>query len=66
MDEEMSDKTPTPLEIIDFSAVIEMCKDHIANIENDEHDDDTDHYIYETAMEAVFGPKVWEWINKRL
>lgn len=56
---------PKPVENMDFSGVINICKGHISDIKNHEEDDDSKHYIYEAAMEAVFGSSVFDWINKQ-
>ena len=26
-------------------------------------DDDSSHYIYEAAVEAVYGKSIWQWVN---
>ena len=28
--------------------------------------DDFEHYVFERTMEAIYGPKVWDWYNKIL
>ena len=58
-------EVPKPLENPDFTSLIEIAKNHIEEISNDGFsDEDSDHWFYEAVMEAVYGNKVWEWINK--
>ena len=55
-------------EEIDLTELKDVCKDYICFVDNDEeyHEDNNyDHYIFETAMETVFGKKVWDFINNR-
>ena len=55
-------------EEIDLTELKDVCKDYIYFVDNDEeyHEDNHyDHYIFETAMETVFGKKVWDFINNR-
>ena len=56
---------PKAIENPDFSGLIEMCKRYIDGIANGAIHDDTQHYIYECAVECVFGKKIWVWINKQ-
>lgn len=57
---------PQPLQNPDFSELITLCQYHLNSIEKNGPNDDSDkeHYIYETALEAVFGQDVWQWINR--
>ena len=57
---------PVPKPNPDFKELINACRSHISDIARTEHDDDTEHYIYEAAIEAVYGDEVWKWINKRI
>lgn len=55
-------------EEIDLNALKEICQNYIDFVDNDEEyheDNDYDHYIFETAMETVFGKEVWNFINNR-
>ena len=59
---------PKQLETVDLQKLIEICQDYINFIDNDEkyhEDNDYDHYIFEVAMETVFGKDVWKFINGR-
>lgn len=59
---------PTPLRNIDWKDVKRLCIRYIEDMGLDEDDVDEDYpiYIYEAAIEAVFGGEVWKWINARL
>jgi hypothetical protein len=47
--------------------LIDVCISVVTDIHKDKYDDeDNKHYIYEAAMEAVFGPTIWEWKKKQL
>ena len=67
--EEEEREKPLPLPMIDqdFTQVIKLCESYINDLDKDGWvDEDMDHYIFEAAMEAVYGKSVWEWINKKL
>jgi hypothetical protein len=63
---------PMAKELCDFikrwEKVKEMCKSHMACIEEDgqliDHLDDDIHYIFEAAMEATFGKGIWSKYNR--
>jgi len=57
------DNIPKPISAPDWSPVIETCVSHITEIANGDYDTDGKHWVYESAMEAVFGESVWTWIN---
>lgn len=55
-------------EEIDLNALKEICQNYIDFVDNNEEyheDNDYDHYIFETAMETIFGKEVWNFINNR-
>lgn len=61
---------PTQLkdEEIDLKSLKEICKDYIDYMYNEEEyheDNDYSHYIYEVAMETIFGKDIWQKINNR-
>ena len=44
-----------------------MCVGYIDLLDMDEYEPKNyQHYIYEAAIEAVYGPDVWKWINKKI
>jgi len=55
------------LKTIDFAPLREMAIDYIRNMAKGvgHEDDDAPHYMYEELMEAVYGKKVWEYINNK-
>jgi hypothetical protein len=56
---------PAQLEKQDFGPLQEICQNYIDGLASRGYaDEDYHHYIYETAMECIFGKKVWQWINK--
>ena len=65
--EEKEKKKPKQLEYIDCLYMREICQEYIDSIaEKGYVDEDMEHYIFETTMEAVYGKKVWEYINENL
>ena len=57
---------PKPVENPDWTEVKKMCQEVISQLAKDGwRDEDLKHYIYESAMEAVFGKDVFTWMNKR-
>lgn len=57
---------PLPLAKPDFSEVTRSCKCYLDEVTRGEIDSDTKHYIFEAAMIAVYGTKVFDYINRRL
>jgi len=57
---------PTPCLRPDFSKVIAGCEKHIQELQEGKVDRDTDHYIYEDAMQAIYGIDVWDWVNSKI
>ena len=56
------------LESIDLTDLQNICQQYIDFVDNDKEyheDNDYDHYIFEQAMEAIFGLDVWEFVNNR-
>jgi len=58
---------PTQLKEPDFEELKKQCQAYIDYVASDDYheDNDRDHYIFEEAMEAVFGKDVWKFINGR-
>ena len=74
---QIRDTTPIPLEKIDWSMVENLALDYIDIIERNVKivgqgwtsrvaGGDTERYVFEAVIQAVYGKDVWEWINKRL
>ena len=57
-----------PASEIDWSQVIIITHDIIRDIYNGSHRDDNDdqYYVYEAAMQAVYGKNIFSWINKNI
>ena len=58
---------PIPREAPDFAKLIQLVTAHINDIaiEGCDHDEDCKQYIYENAVESIYGDRIWEWMNKR-
>lgn len=53
---------------IDLEPLKKICQQYMDFVDNDEEyheDNDFKHYIFETAMQTLYGENVWDWINKR-
>lgn len=56
---------PKALAKPDFTALISTIEYGVKQTAQDRHeDDDFSHYVYEAAMEAVYGQAYWEWKKK--
>lgn len=66
----MENETPKMLNEIDLTHLKERCKEYIEIISNADHCDDElidpEHYIFEEAMEALYGKDIWNFINKNI
>lgn len=61
-------KKPNQLETVDLQKLRDICQKYINFIDCDDEyyeDNDYEHYIFEVAMETVFGKDVWKFINSR-
>jgi hypothetical protein len=62
----MIERYPQPLDTPKFNEVIRLCIAYIAELNKTGHThEDSEHYIFQEAMEAVYGPDVWDWINEK-
>ena len=60
-----SDK-PCMIEDPDYKALRYLCQKYIDDLYvHSWVDDDLREYIFEAAMKILFGPDVWDWINKQ-
>ena len=56
---------PNQLNEISLAKLRAVCQQYIDHIATGgSEDNDYDHYIFESALEAIFGPDVWDFINK--
>jgi hypothetical protein len=63
---EARSKAPDPVANPDFSRLIEHVTSGVAECIKDQYeDDDFKHYIYEAAMEAIYGKVYWTWRNQQ-
>jgi hypothetical protein len=60
--------TPKALETPDFAALKKVCDEYIKFLESEDYheDNDFDNYIFEAAMDAIYGPKIWDFVNEKL
>lgn len=58
---------PAPLAEPNFDQLREVCESYIDDLDKlGWVDDDHKHYIFESAMEALYGKNVWFWIRKAM
>ena len=63
-EEERKGSLPKPLQVLDTKPLQIICQKYIEDLsKNGYARDDADHYIFETAMETVFGKDVWKFVN---
>lgn len=61
------DEKPIQLKNINVKPLKEICQNYINDLEKNAYvDEDYEHYIFEIAMECIFGEDVWKWINKKV
>jgi len=53
---------PEPLPNPDFSSIIDMCKDHVANKMNNKSmgEDENEEFMFETVMQVVYGEDIFD------
>jgi hypothetical protein len=55
---------PIPMDEIDWQPVVKMVTNTVGYMTNEGYaPKDFEHYIFEAAMEAVYGKDVWDWYN---
>ena len=60
-------KMPKPLVEPNFEKLIELCNDTLKQIsDGDSTDNDYEYYIYEEAMQAIYGVDIFDWINDQI
>lgn len=61
-------KKPEQIKEPDLDALRRICQDYIDFVDDDgryHEDNDYNQYVFETALETIFGKDVYEYINKR-
>ena len=59
-------ETPTPLATPNFDAVIATVKEYIDSLaKRGEEPKDCKQWMFEAAVEAVYGREIWQWISSR-
>lgn len=49
-----------------FEKVYDMCVKHVKALNGECSDTkDLEHYIYEKAMEAIYGSEIWKWVRTK-
>lgn len=59
---------PKQLENVNIQKLREICQEFIDYLDNDrdyDEDHDYDNFIFERAMEVIFGEAIWDYINER-
>ena len=60
------DDVPQRLTMMDFNPLIELCIGYVQDLdEKGWVDEDYPYYVFQEAMECVFGKDVFTWINKK-
>ena len=57
---------PNVLSNIDTQRLVKICEQYLTDLGNGRNRDDADHYIFEAALETVYGLGVWEFVNEKL
>lgn len=64
LDKSKSD-APKPLENIDYERIKANVVAHVQDLATNNYvSEDDHHYIFEVALEAVYGKDIWKWYNK--
>jgi hypothetical protein len=59
-------KPPIPIAQPDFTELAKIVTGGVRQSIKDKYeDDDFQHYVYEAAMEAIYGPDYFKWRNSR-
>lgn len=55
-----------PREKMNFDELISQCQWYLDEVAQGNGDDFDQEYIFEAAIEAVFGEEVWQYINAKM
>ena len=60
---------PRPSAAVDWTQVFTIALHHIEGLagrhEDCHEDDNCKHYVYEAAVQAIYGEAIWPWLNNR-
>jgi hypothetical protein len=56
--------SPQPLKEPDFTKLKDQVMEYFEGLKRGETPKDAQHYIYEAAVEAVYGEEIWDFINE--
>lgn len=64
----VSYQRPEPVDQHDMAELKRACAGYLDAVEtgNSDRASKCEHYIFETAMELIFGADVWKFVNERL
>lgn len=66
----IKDSTPKMRAVVERDPIKleKTCQEYIDMIASHKHYDlnDMEHYIFEAALEMLFGESVWDWVNEKL
>jgi hypothetical protein len=54
---------PRAIENPDWQPLVDLLEEGIQKLSEGSHLKDWDHWIYEAALEALYGHDIWTWIN---
>ena len=58
---------PQPLTILNLEPLKTLCQNYITELAEDgDVDEDFPNYIFESAMETVYGKDIWDFINAKI
>ena len=61
---EKNAKRPKPLDNIELQPLVKLAEEHLTSLIAGDEDEDFPQWCYEALMEAVYGRKIFEFINK--
>ena len=66
-DDKKQPQPPKPLNDIDWGTLESIITQEIAYVAKERcSSKDFEHYVFETALETVYGPDIWDWYNEAL
>ena len=55
---------PKQLGTFNLEPLRKICQEYVDQLDKDHYvDDDLEHYIFEIAIETVFGENIWHWVR---